>query len=120
VKRTFLRAGLFVVLFGLLGIFASAQNGPVPVGTLAGTVLDAHGKPVADATVTIQTSDGLHPHATHTDSDGHFEFARWATGQYDVRAYSNGLFSDWDKRLMIRRKKTTQVTLHLPADSDKK
>jgi Carboxypeptidase regulatory-like domain len=69
---------------------------------------------VPEATVTIQTSDGLHPHATHTDADGHFQFERWATGQYDLRAYSNGVFSDWDKHLVIRSKKTTQVILHLP------
>ncbi len=95
--------------------FATAANNRVPVGTLAGTVLDASGKPVADASVTIQTSDGLHPHATRTDANGHFQFERWETGQYDLRAYSNGVFSDWQKRIMIRSKKTTQITLRLAA-----
>jgi len=94
---------------------AAAANDRVPVGTLAGTVLDAAGKPVADASVTIQTSDGLHPHATHTDASGHFEFARWATGQYDLRAYANGVFSEWQKRIVIRSKKTTQIVLRLAA-----
>src|SRR5215469_17782290 len=99
------------MIFAGVTLAVAAQKAPTPVGTLEGTVLDASGKPVPEATVTIQTSDGLHPHATHTDSSGHFEFARWATGQYDVRAYSNGVFSDWDKHLVIRSKKTTQVTL---------
>ena len=102
----------------LLAMTAAAQH--VPVGTLEGIVLDAHGNPVADASVTIQTSDGLHPHATRTDSSGHFEFARWQAGEYDVRAYSNGSFSDWSKRVMIHTKKTTKVTLRLPKTSDKK
>jgi protocatechuate 3,4-dioxygenase beta subunit len=101
-----------------LPLTLSAQK--VPIGTLAGTVLDASGKPVADASVTIQTSDGLHPHATHTDANGHFQFERWMTGQYDVRAYANGAFSDWDKRIMIRSKKTTQITLRLPKESAEK
>jgi uncharacterized GH25 family protein len=118
VKRKIIRASLTAVIFAGLALAAAAQHTVTPVGTLAGTVLDAHGKPVPDATVTIQTSDGVHPHATHTDSTGHFEFARWATGQYDVRAYSNGVFSEWDKRLMIRSKKTTQVTLRLPAEKN--
>jgi hypothetical protein len=118
VKRQFLHASLAAVIFASLALAAAAQRTVTPVGTLAGTVLDADGKPVPDATVTIQTSDGVHPHATHTDSSGHFEFARWATGQYDVRAYSNGVFSDWDKRLMIRSKKTTQVTLRLPPSKE--
>jgi protocatechuate 3,4-dioxygenase beta subunit len=112
-----LHAALAVALVSVAASASRAQNysRPEPVGTLSGTVLDAHGKPVADASVTIQTSDGLHPHATHTDSSGRFEFARFATGQYDLRAYSNGVFSDWDKRILIRSKKTTEVTLRLEA-----
>jgi uncharacterized GH25 family protein len=86
---------------------------PPELGTISGTVLDADGKPVADASVTIQTSDGLHPHATRTDSKGHFEFTRYIIGQYDLRAYANGVFSDWDKRVLVRAKKTTDVTLRL-------
>jgi len=84
------------------------------LGAVEGTVLDAQGKAVTNASVTIQTSDGLHPHATHTDASGHFEFTRWDAGQYDLRAYSNGVFSEWAKRTVIRPKKTTELTLRLP------
>jgi Carboxypeptidase regulatory-like domain len=90
------------------------------LGTIEGTVVDAHGKHVADASVTLQTSDGLSPHATHTDANGHFVFARYDAGQYDLRAYADGQFSDWDKHVVIRPKKTTEVTLHLPPKSDVK
>jgi hypothetical protein len=95
---------------------AGAQNGPVPIGKIEGVVLNAKGQPVADASVTIQTSDGLHPHATHTDSSGRFAFDRWETGQYDLRAYGNGAFSPWSKRVMIRSRKTTTLTLRLEDD----
>lgn len=96
-------------------LFASSANAQFAggLGTLAGSVLDEQGKPVPDASVTIQTSDGLRPHATHTDSTGHFEFTRFQAGQYDVRAYSNKVFSDWSKRVVIRPKKTTEITLRL-------
>jgi hypothetical protein len=90
------------------------------LGTLQGTVVDAHGKKIGDASVTIQTSDGLSPHATHTDANGHFEFARFDAGQYDVRAYADGQFSDWDKRVVIRPKKTTEIMLRMPPKSDMK
>jgi len=118
-----IRGILFVTALALcLSFFLSqplaAQH--VAIGTLEGTVVTASGKPVADASVTIQTSDGLHPHATHTDSSGHFEFDRWETGQYDLRAYANGAFSDWDKHVIIRSKKTTQVTLRMPKASAEK
>ena len=93
---------------------AAQQKMAIPVGTLEGIVVDAHDKPVANASVTIQTSDGLQPHATRTDAEGHFQFARWETGQYDLRAYSNGVFSDWQKRIMIHTKKPTKITLRLP------
>jgi len=89
-----------------------------PIGTMAGTVLDAHGRPVAGATVTMQTSDGTRPYATHTDAEGRFEFARYRTGQYDLRAYAKGMFSDWTKRISIRSGKTTEVTLRLPPVAD--
>jgi uncharacterized GH25 family protein len=85
----------------------------VSVGTIEGMVVDVHGQPVAGASVTIQTSDGQHPHATHTDASGHFQFARFRAGQYDLRAYSNGGYSDWAKRITLRVSKPTELTLQI-------
>jgi protocatechuate 3,4-dioxygenase beta subunit len=117
-KTILVAAGLLILAAMIFAVTARSQS--VPIGTLEGTVLDAHGKPVADASVTIQTSDGLHPHATHTDANGHFEFTRWKAGEYDVRAYGNGLFSEWNKHIMIRSKKATKITLRLPRTADEK
>ena len=102
------------VIFGTAGI----GQARVATGTMEGTVVDSHGKPVADATVTMQTSEGSRPYATHTDARGHFEFARFETGQYDLQAYSHGMFSTWTKRISIHRGKRTGVTLHLPPVAD--
>jgi hypothetical protein len=88
------------------------------VGTLEGTVMDAHGKAIAGATVTIQTSDGQHPHATHTDAAGQFSFSRFAVGQYDLRAYSHGSYSNWAKRVLIRSHKSTQINLRISIPKD--
>jgi hypothetical protein len=108
--RKVLVTAVFATMIFALAAKAQFAGG---LGTLSGSVLDEQGKPVADASVTIQTSDGLRPHATHTDSTGHFEFTRFEAGQYDVRAYSNKVFSDWSKRVVIRPKKTTEITLRL-------
>lgn len=105
---------LVLLCIAVLGV-AVAGYARVAIGTLAGTVLDAQSRPVARATVTMQSSDGQRPNATHTDASGRFEFARFRTGQYDVRAYANGVFSDWTKRVLIRPNKTTEITLRLPA-----
>lgn len=85
------------------------------LGTLSGTLVDKNGNPVAGATVIIQTSDGQHPHATHTDANGHFEFDRYSAGQYDLRGSLYGVFTEWSRRILIRPGKTTHITLHLPA-----
>lgn len=109
---------MFVPILVVALSLASASLARVATGTMAGTVLDGHGKPVANATVTMQTSDGARPYATHTDASGHFEFVRYETGQYDLRAYSNGNFSEWVKRISIHAGKTTRITLRLPPDAD--
>lgn len=106
---------LSIPLLALVLALAGAAGAKTALGTLDGTVTDAQGKPVAGATVTIQTSDGLRPHATHTGADGRFEFSRYRPGQYDLRAYANGAFSDWSKRVIIRTGKATEITLRLAA-----
>ena len=103
-----------VILLSLAFIATVVSAARIPIGTLAGTVLDAHGNVVADAAVTIQTSDGSQPYAAHTNSAGHFEIRRIETGQYDLRASHNGLISDWTKRIMVHANKITSVTLRLP------
>ncbi len=113
-------ASLALLLSLILGVSPARAQFARGLGTVQGSVLDAHGKPVAEASVTIQTSDGLSPHATHTDSSGHYEFARFDAGQYDLRAYAKGQFSDWSKHIVIRPKKTTEVTLRLPPESTEK
>jgi hypothetical protein len=115
--RPILRRALLIALFAALG-FAAGVSAKGPIGALSGTVLDSKGQPVADATVTMQSSDGKKPYATHTDADGHFTFTRYETGQYDLRAYSDGMFSDWAKRITIRSQKTTEVTLRMPPPAD--
>jgi uncharacterized GH25 family protein len=113
-----IRWSSFLILFASILCFALAGNARVRIGNVAGFVVTAHGKPVADATVTMQTSYGQSPCATHTDANGHFEFARYETGQYDLQAYWHGMFSEWKKRVVIRSGKTTDITLRLPPAAD--
>jgi hypothetical protein len=112
------RWSTFLVLFAAILCFTVTGDAGGRIGTIAGTVISAHGKPVADATVTMQTSYGQSPCATHTDAKGHFDFARYTAGQYDLRAYWHGMFSDWKKRVVIRSGKTTEITLQLPPAAD--
>jgi hypothetical protein len=103
--------------YGCLLFIACALTPPVhgktALGVLAGTVVNASGMPVSNASVTVQTSDGLHPHATRTDGSGRFRFVRFERGQYDLRAAATGRYSEWSKRILVRSGKTTEVTLRL-------
>jgi len=103
----------FLLLPTLLA--GAAPTSRARTGTLAGTVLDAEGKPAAQATVTLQTSDGQHPRSTTTDARGHFSFSPLARGSYDMRAYQNGSWSEWKHNLSVLAGKRTDVTLHLVA-----
>ena len=107
-----LRSVFLLLLLAIVGVTAT-KSAQVATGTLAGTVLDAQGKPVDYATVTIQTSDGDHPSLMRTDGDGHFEFVRFQAGEYDVRAQASGVFSAWTKHVRIHSHKTTRITLQL-------
>jgi Carboxypeptidase regulatory-like domain len=97
----------------LFGFAVRTSFARAATGTLEGTVLDAHGRALPGATVTIQTSDGTHPHVTRTDAAGHFVFARWAAGQYDLRAYRKGSYSEWAKRILVRSQTSTSITLRV-------
>jgi hypothetical protein len=105
---------MLLIFTATLFCVAITADARVPIGTLAGTVVDAHGQLVAGAAVTIQTSDGSQPYGAHTDSSGHFQITRLETGQYDLRASSGARISDWTKRVMVHANKTTLVLLHLP------
>ena len=104
------RYSLLLVAVLALAATAHARH---PTGTLAGVVLDAQGKPQPGASVTVQTSDGAHPHATRTDAAGHFQFVRFSRGQYDLRAFAQGKSSDWMLRILVRSGKATEITVRL-------
>lgn len=98
-----------------ISLFASAANNDTGMGTLAGTVLGTNGKPVAGARVTLQDAGASHPDVTTTNAQGRFFFAELLHGYYDVRAYSNGAWSDWKHNIEVKTGKQTDVRLQLIA-----
>lgn len=82
-------------------------------GTLTGVVLGPDDKPVPHAVVTYQSSAGIAPHAVHTDSRGHFTIAKLRGDNYDLRASSKGVFSEWEKNVTVHSGSAKSVTLRL-------
>ena len=106
------RSRSLFLLLATLALIAIPSAG-AGTGTLAGTVLDAHGKPAADATVMLQTSYGRRPRSTTTNAEGRFFFPQLAHGYYDVRAYHNGAWSEWKHNMIVSTGRQTDVTLRV-------
>ena len=92
-------------------VYGSPQAGHS--AKLTGEVLSATGKPVAGAVVTYQSGGGDTPHAVRTDVHGRFTIVKLRRDNYDLRASSHGLFSTWEKNVMVRSGQVKSVTLHL-------
>lgn len=82
-------------------------------GALTGTVIGPDDKPVSHALVTYQSSAGMKPHVVHADSQGRFTIAKLKTDNYEVRAHSKGLFSEWMHNVSVTagREKTLNLRL---------
>jgi uncharacterized membrane protein len=97
-------------ILALAGAGTSAQRAD---STLSGVVLAADGKPVANASVTYQSGGGVAPHAVHTDAKGRFSVSKLRADIYDVRASSQGIYSEWQKNVNVRPGQTKTLTLRL-------
>lgn len=110
------RALIFLTVF-LLALVAARNVLAVPQSkgsaTLSGVVIGPDDKPVAHASVSYQSSDGSAPHAVHTDSHGRFTISKLRADNYDIRASAKGIFSDWQKNLMLRKGQTRSIELRL-------
>ena len=104
---------LLAMLFPMINSTLAQSSSKKPPTTIKGRVLGADGKPVAAAAVTCQSSAGVRPHVVHTDAKGNFLITGLKQDSYDLRATSNGAYSDWEKNIPVRAGQTKEVTLHL-------
>jgi hypothetical protein len=102
----------WLLTMSFCAVFAAISFG-AGVGTVGGQVVDAKGKPVADARVTLQASEGGHLQTSQTNASGRFWFASLPEGQYSVRASDSGRISEWRQNVWVATGRETDVTLHL-------
>src|SRR5215472_19254640 len=83
---------LILLLMAAVGIAAAQRATPGPLqgmpnGSLSGHVRAANGSGVANARVELHATHGTQPAvSTYTNSNGGFEFANLATGDYEITA----------------------------------
>jgi tetratricopeptide (TPR) repeat protein len=109
--RCFCAALIAVALLGLCPQ-AESQN-PQASATLQGSVQDAHGHPVAGATVKLQGKTGEPPLTAHTDPAGNYRFPALQTGNYTVRAESSGYSAAAFGPFVLGQKESKKVDLML-------
>ncbi len=112
------RSGLAVrLILALLiaAVGAGAQTLPAQahLTTLSGAVFKDDGTLADGGRVTIETADGTAPRATAVDASGHFIFTRLKSGTYNVRAYYKGEWSEWQRNVIVRHDKVTEITLRV-------
>ena len=80
---------------------------------LNGVVLAPNGKPAANAVVTYQSGGGDTPHVVRTDAHGRFTIVKLRRDNYDLRASWRGMYSTWEKNIMVHSGQQKDVTLRL-------
>jgi Carboxypeptidase regulatory-like domain len=86
--------------------------------TLSGVVVGPGGKPVANAVVTYQSGGGDTPHAVRTDAHGRFSIPKLRRDNYDLRASAHGMYSNWEKNVMLRSGEQKSITLRLTSGAE--
>ncbi len=107
---------IFLLMVGVAIVFAQGVNAQTRKKTgakITGTILDANGRTVANATVSCQTSSGMKPRVVHSDTKGAFFITGLKQESYDLRASRNGAYSDWERNIPIGKSQTKNVTLQL-------
>jgi carboxypeptidase family protein len=110
------RKQILFLMVGVAIVFAQgvyAQTRKKTGATITGTILDANGRTVANATVTCQTSSGMKPRVVHSDANGAFFLTGLKQESYDLRASRKGAYSDWERNIPLGKSQTKNVTLQL-------
>ena len=89
VKMSYFRSWLFVISFCFL-LFGSAASGP-STGTIQGTVLDATGASVPNATITIRNQATGAEQTVTTDAAGIYLVPSLQVGTYSVQVKASGM-----------------------------
>jgi len=100
-RNTSAWGGLALAFAAILFLFAVPVHAQLPTGTILGTVKDASGGLVPNATITVRNAGtGLVRTAT-TESDGQFRIPALAVGTYEVKVENAGFKTESQTGLVL-------------------
>ena len=111
-RRLILCGAIFclAMLMAMVVVAAPQRKG---TATLQGVVIGPDDKPAGHASIMYQSGAGNSPHAVYADRQGHFLITKLRGDNYDLRASARGVFSAWEKNVMVRPGQVKTVTLRL-------
>jgi tetratricopeptide (TPR) repeat protein len=98
---------------GILASVLSLGQDAAPSASLQGTILDANGKPIAQAAVVLEKRGSAESFAAQSDADGKFSFNGLKDGLYNLRASKAGFADAKLDSLFLGLQQTKTVDLTL-------
>lgn len=102
-----------LALCAVAAVHAAPQSKSKGKASISGVVIGPDDKPVPHASITYQSSGGSAPHAVRADAHGKFLITGLRSDNYDLRATSHGIFSEWEKNVNVRKGRSQSITLTL-------
>jgi hypothetical protein len=102
---------LFTILL-FVALATSVSLAQVPTGTLAGTVTDASGAVVPNATVTLTNKETGAVRTLHTDAEGYYSAPSLPAGEYEVKVGAKG-FSTFLRPVQVVTGSTATINVSL-------
>jgi hypothetical protein len=112
-RRGLIFLAILALLLSAVATVRAGRQKKTAKGSISGTVIGPDDKPAPHAAVTYQSSSGNAPHATHADVHGHFTIGNLKGDNYDLRASAKGIFSEWEKNIVVRPGQQKTITLRL-------
>src|SRR5258707_12146212 len=96
----------------LLLLTGSAAFAQAPTGAIAGTVYDASGGVVPNASITVKSTDTAFDRALKSNQAGQYSAPPLAAGTYEIKASAAG-FPPLDTKAVVTTGNTPTVSPHL-------
>ncbi|HEV2834562.1 MAG TPA: carboxypeptidase-like regulatory domain-containing protein, partial [Pyrinomonadaceae bacterium] len=107
------KIALFLPLLLLAGLLVSTPVRAQSTATLQGTVTDAKGAVIPNATVTVRNKSTSFERTTQTDSDGNYQVAALPVGNYTIEVKVQGFKTQVADQVTVEVAKTVTQNFQL-------